>query len=124
LTDSTKRISYLSSGSKENIYITQTNSNGLYILDLANLVASYSINDVIRVYCEWDGKIIWQDFTLTGATKTTGLKLINFELHKHSGLIDGCRGTVSKKDRRLGLHHLGTGLRPGLKGMGRDEGWK
>lgn len=119
-TEGTVRISFLATAANENVYITQTDNNGDYILDLANLTTAYAAGDKIRVYCEWDGSITWRDYTLLIAD---GIKEIDFTLHKHSGLIDGCKGAVSDADRKYGLHKLGTGMRKGLKGMGRSEGW-
>lgn len=113
------RISYIK-GAKENVYITRTNSTGEYVLDIADLTSSYADADKIRVYCEWNGKITWQDFNLE---LEAGAREVNFALHKHSGLIDGCKKSVDAAYSASGTHHLGTGLKPGLKGMGRDEGW-
>lgn len=116
LTEGTTRISYWGGSTKENVYITQTNSNGDYILELSDLTSAYANNDTVRVYCEFDNKITWRDFTLS---VQTGLQKVDFTLSKHSGLIDGCRSTVDKTDRsKGGLQHLGTGMRPGvLKGF-------
>lgn len=119
LTEGTTRISFDGNSSKENYYITASNVHGYYILDLADLTSAYANGDKVRVYCEYDGKITWTDFTLV---IQDGIKNINFQLSKHSGLIDGCRSTVNRGDRaKGGLQHLGTGMRPGLKPSGRGE---
>jgi len=116
LTEGTTRISYWGGATKENIYITQTNSDGEYILDLADLTSAYANSDTVRVYCEFDNKITWRDVTIV---LVEGMTRVNFTLSKHSGLIDGCRSTASKADRaKGGLQHLGTGMKPGcLKGF-------
>ena len=109
-TEGTVRVSY-GGDSKEDFYITRTNSSGQFVLDLAELTSSYDNGDKVRVYCEFGNTITFTDFTLD---IVDGLKEVNFSLTAKSGLIDGLTSTVDKGDRKAGLEHLGTGLRPAL----------
>jgi len=98
--------------SEEGTLVTTTNVSGQYIFDLANFTSSYAHDDKVRIYLQVEDILTWLDHTVdTGI----GFAEVNFALKRRSGMKDGLAGTIAVDRRRYGLHHLGTGMRPGLK---------
>jgi len=109
LTEGTKKTAI---GSGEGTLITTTNSSGQYLFDLANITSGYSNGDKVRVFCEVEGILTWEDTTIDIGV---GASTVNFTIKRRSGLKDGLKAAVTAEQRPHGLEHLGTGLTPGLK---------
>lgn len=70
--------------------IVYTNTEGKYIINLANSTQAYSNSDSVRVYAEVGDIVDFSDITID---KRAGFNTANFSITKKSGQVDGVKGS-------------------------------
>lgn len=96
---------------EENISMVHTNTEGEYIIDVANITSAYSQGDRVRIYCKLGDETDWQDVILV---TQIGVTFLNFTFPNKSGLKDGLKGTLND-DGLYGLESMGKGMKKGLQ---------
>ena len=96
---------------KKDVSLVYTDSDGHYIIELANITSAWADGDRIRVYCKV-GEI--ETYTDVYVSIQAGFSVADFTIVRKSGLVDGARDTVSTTGEN-GLFGIGTGKKYGVK---------
>ena len=97
----------------EDVTYIYTNSQGQYIIDMANNTSAYADGDTVRVFCKIGDMILWHDVTLN---LTEGALTRNFAFTRKSGLSDGLKGSpLSTQKGGLTSSNTFKGLKDGLQ---------
>jgi len=96
---------------EKDVSLVYTNTEGEYIIDIANITSAYANGDTVRIYVKVGDMKTYEDITLATAV---GVSVLNITFPNKSELTDGLKGTLDD-DGQYGLESMGKGMKKGLQ---------